>query len=69
MMTLANRPSDASHRLRQKGGRGSFDSLAPRLCFRASQKTGMIRARPASVPGMMPAANIEVVGAAGTSTL
>ncbi|MNK91197.1 hypothetical protein D3C87_1112840 [compost metagenome] len=66
--TGAARPQEASRRLFQKGGRGRCDSSAPILYLRDSQTAGTIRAKPARMPGIMPAANSAGTEAPGTST-
>ncbi|MCY1524954.1 hypothetical protein D9M68_599150 [compost metagenome] len=68
MSTGAARPQIASRKLFQNGGRGSVDSSAPILCLRASHTAGIISARPAITPGIMPAANSAGTEAPGTST-
>ncbi|MNL38515.1 hypothetical protein D3C87_1607350 [compost metagenome] len=66
--TGAAKPHEASRRLAQKGGRGRWDSSAPILYLRDSHTAGMISAKPASRPGIMPAANSAGTDAPGTST-
>ena len=68
MSTGAAKPHSASRRLFQNGGRGRLDSCAPILCLRAIQTAGTMRARPARMPGTMPAANSAGTEAPGTST-
>ena len=58
----------ASRRLFQNSGRGSEASSAPILCLRASQTAGIISAKPAITPGIMPAATSAGTDAPGTST-
>ena len=66
--TGAARPQDASRRLFQNGGRGRCASSEPILCLRDSHTAGMISAKPARMPGTMPAANSAGTDAPGTST-
>jgi hypothetical protein len=66
--TGAARPHEASRSDFQNGGRGRSRSAAPKPCRRDSQTAGIASARPARMPGIMPAANSAGTEAPGTTT-
>ena len=66
--TGAAKPQVASTKLFHNSGRGKLASSAPILCLRAIHTVGTIKAKPARMPGIMPAANKAGTEAPGTST-